>query len=272
MADERCSHDGSKSSKRRRGRRKSKAAIDVGIDRTARSASLSSDHVKLATNAPLPVQLAATLIDMIKPFISALDTVVMDWQEERSRAEAPWKEKRKLWDQELKAARLWGAVDHRIADSENDFELVVRVSKELEWLLVRDFGAPSDANTGVQEKILAARTANGDPLPPDLIKTMRRLVRVRNSLVHNREVYSIPDRQAFVRAWRYVLSELVLERSRIRTSKMGIIKVLPRQPGDDFVRTGVSLHGMPSGDAVSLTVVSTKARIRGSREADEEGI
>ena len=92
-----------------------------------------------------------------------------------------------------------------IANCKNDFELVIRATKELEWLLETHFGAPSGKNVGLHDKITAARDpTNHRPLPEGVIRRMRKLVTIRNALVHDREVNAIPDRADFVKGWREV--------------------------------------------------------------------
>ena len=95
-----------------------------------------------------------------------------------------------------------------IADCKNDFELVVRATKELEHLLETHFEAPSGKNVGLHDKISAARTPSGGSLSQNTVKRMRYLVTIRNSLVHDREVNAIPNRPDFVRGWKEVEAEL----------------------------------------------------------------
>ena len=92
-----------------------------------------------------------------------------------------------------------------ITDCKNDFELVIRATKELDYLLETHFGAPSGKNVGLHDKIAAARgPRDGKPLPDIVTRRMRKLVTIRNSLVHDREVNAIPDRADFVRGWKEV--------------------------------------------------------------------
>ena len=95
-----------------------------------------------------------------------------------------------------------------ISDVKNDFELVVRATKELEWLLETHFGAPSGKQVGLHDKISAARLPNGRSLSEKTVRRMRYLVTIRNSLVHDRDVNAIPDRSNFVKGWREVEAEL----------------------------------------------------------------
>ena len=96
-----------------------------------------------------------------------------------------------------------------IASCKNDFELVIRATKELEWLLETHFGAPDGKNVGLHDKISAARDPrNQKPLPEKIIRRMRKLVTIRNALVHDRNVNAIPDRPDFVAGWQEVEAAL----------------------------------------------------------------
>ena len=95
-----------------------------------------------------------------------------------------------------------------IASCKNDFELVIRATKELEWLLETHFGAPSGKNSGLHDKISAARDARGRPLPESITKKMRYLVTIRNQLVHDRDFNAIPDRASFAASFDTVEKEL----------------------------------------------------------------
>ena len=95
-----------------------------------------------------------------------------------------------------------------ISTVKNDFELVVRATKELEWLLETKFGAPRDKTVGIHEKISVARTPTREPLPDNVKKRMRYLVTIRNQLVHERDVNAIPDKAAFAQGYQEVEREL----------------------------------------------------------------
>ena len=56
----------------------------------------------------------------------------------------------------------------------NDFELVIRATKDLEYLLETEFGAPSTKQTGLHDKISHAQASAG--LTPDTVRRMRYLV------------------------------------------------------------------------------------------------
>jgi hypothetical protein len=161
-----------------------------------------------------------------------------NWRQEEY---GPWKEQRLRSRQEMKqhAPGLFesmGLLDSdEIEDCDNEYELVVRAAKELEWLLEHDFGARS-SRAGLVGKAKAARTANDEPLPPQLISNIKRIADFRNAFIHRRNVDAIPDLQAFLGDWREVLAELSLERARVKACKT--MKVFPRRPGDTHVRCG----------------------------------
>jgi hypothetical protein len=97
---------------------------------------------------------------------------------------------------------------HSISRYSNDFELVVRATKEMEYLLETHFGAPSDKKSGLHDKISHARDKDGKPLPEKVVRQMRRLVTIRNSLVHDRDFNAIPERAKFVKDFDEVEAEL----------------------------------------------------------------
>ena len=105
-----------------------------------------------------------------------------------------------------------GAGQSSIARYTNDFELVIRATKELEYLLETHFLPPlstsQDKTIGLHDKISMARLPDGQPLPPAVVKKMRYLVTLRNKLVH--DCNAIPDRPAFVR--QFVEVETMLKK------------------------------------------------------------
>lgn len=93
-----------------------------------------------------------------------------------------------------------------INTTKNDFELVIRASKELENLLKTEFGAEErDASgrpNGLHALIdSACIPGTREPLPDRLKRTMRLLGAVRNKLVHNYTYNEIEGRQSFVEAF-----------------------------------------------------------------------
>ena len=71
------------------------------------------------------------------------------------------------------------------------------------------FGAPSAKTVGIHDKISAARDPSDNrPLPEKITRKMRKLVTIRNALVHDRDVNAIADRPAFVQDWNEVEAAL----------------------------------------------------------------
>eukprot|EP00571_Detonula_confervacea_P004219 CAMPEP_0172315392 /NCGR_PEP_ID=MMETSP1058-20130122/25049_1 /TAXON_ID=83371 /ORGANISM="Detonula confervacea, Strain CCMP 353" /LENGTH=118 /DNA_ID=CAMNT_0013029463 /DNA_START=151 /DNA_END=507 /DNA_ORIENTATION=- len=88
----------------------------------------------------------------------------------------------------------------------NDFELVIRSTKDLEHLLETGFGAPSGKNIGLHDKITAAQNSHG--LSQDTVKKLRYLVTIRNKLVHDHDFNALPDRVHFAKSYDSVEKEL----------------------------------------------------------------
>mmetsp|Transcript_19890 Transcript_19890/g.43515 ORF Transcript_19890/g.43515 Transcript_19890/m.43515 type:complete len:108 (-) Transcript_19890:155-478(-) len=84
--------------------------------------------------------------------------------------------------------------------SNNDFELVIRAAKELEWLLETEFGA---RGKGLHEKISSVPS-----LPPTLVKEMRYLATIRNKLIHEKDFNQIPDRARYIEKFEASAKEL----------------------------------------------------------------
>jgi hypothetical protein len=89
----------------------------------------------------------------------------------------------------------------------NDFELVVRMTKELEYILETHFGAPNRSHVGLAAKINQARTPDGAKLSESVKERMLEIVKTRNDLVHVRSFNKIPDRGIFLAAWSEVQEE-----------------------------------------------------------------
>ena len=119
-----------------------------------------------------------------------------------------------------KHQRAMGQTSSSIVDCTNDFELVIRSSKELEFILEQHFGAPSGKQSGgLHEKISCARLSDGSPLPQSLANKMRFLATIRNKLVHDREFNSIPDNTRFRESFNEAIAELnALAPSRVARS------------------------------------------------------
>ena len=88
----------------------------------------------------------------------------------------------------------------------NDFELVIRATKDLEYLLETHFNAPNGKNVGLHEKISAAQASHN--LSPDTVKKLRYLVTIRNKPVHDHDFNALPDRVHFAESYDSVEREL----------------------------------------------------------------
>jgi hypothetical protein len=87
------------------------------------------------------------------------------------------------------------------AYSTNDYELVIKASKELEYFLEAEFHA---TGKGLHEKITSAQSE----LSSDIIKKMRYLATIRNKLIHERGFDAIPDRNKFIASFEASKVEL----------------------------------------------------------------
>ena len=77
-----------------------------------------------------------------------------------------------------------GITSSRTIDKyKNDFELVIRASKELEFLLETEFNAKTNENQGLHDKISNA-THMGRPLNPTLIKQVGYLTTILRKLFY----------------------------------------------------------------------------------------
>ena len=90
----------------------------------------------------------------------------------------------------------------------NDFELVIRATKDLEHLLETGFGAPSGKNVGLHDKITAAQTSHG--LSPGTVKHCDIWSRFN----------ALPDRAHFARSYDGVEREL---KEKLRGESSGCI-------------------------------------------------
>ena len=141
-----------------------------------------------------------------------------------------------------------------ISRTKNDFELVIRATKELEWILETQFGAPNGKTVGLHDKISAARIPGSEqPLPEAVTRKMRKLVTIRNSLVHDREVNAIADRQGFVKDWQEVRQRTVRRPWLARSGPCGPSS---RRPHAHL--------GLPSGPDKRAFVPGTRKRLRRS--------
>ena len=100
-------------------------------------------------------------------------------------------------------------VVQQLAYSNNIYEMVIKVSSELETFLETEFGA---VGRGLHEKITSVESQ----LTPALVKRMRYLATIRNKLIHQKNSTDIPDRNSFIRAFEASKTELktIVDRKR----------------------------------------------------------
>jgi len=92
---------------------------------------------------------------------------------------------------------------HYLKYSSNDYELVIRATKDIEHLLESNFGA---LGTGLHEKITHTQSLVG--LSVDSVDKLRYLVNVRNQLVHKYDFNELTDREQFISSFHSVEKEL----------------------------------------------------------------
>ncbi|KAJ2987474.1 hypothetical protein HDV02_006116 [Globomyces sp. JEL0801] len=93
----------------------------------------------------------------------------------------------------------------------NDYELVITISKELEYILETEFQA---TGKGLHEKISSVESK----LTNTLVKQMRYLATIRNKLIHQRDFHHIPDRNQFIANFESAMGELKLLISKDQAS------------------------------------------------------
>jgi hypothetical protein len=101
-----------------------------------------------------------------------------------------------------------------LRSTSNDYELVIRASKELEYVLEHDFGG---VGKGLHEKI---STSKG--LSPKLVQDMRYIATIRNKLIHERGFDAIPARTAFLDRFETSARELERRIQERRIQKGGV--------------------------------------------------
>jgi hypothetical protein len=84
----------------------------------------------------------------------------------------------------------------------NDYELVIRSAKELEFILDSSFAATGKS---IHEKL---NSLPDGTLPAPLVKHMRYLATIRNKLVHERGFDTVPDRIKFIADFEASVVEL----------------------------------------------------------------
>jgi hypothetical protein len=94
--------------------------------------------------------------------------------------------------------------------SSNDYQLAIEASKELEYLLEKEFGAHGQ---GLHERVTSVENA----LPFPTVRNIRYVATLRNQLIHNREMRALPEREKFISKFDSALAELniLIEKKRL---------------------------------------------------------
>ncbi|EEY69923.1 uncharacterized protein PITG_06453 [Phytophthora infestans T30-4] len=85
--------------------------------------------------------------------------------------------------------------------SNNDYQLAIEASKELEYLLEKEFNAHGQ---GLHEKVSSVESA----IPIPTVRSIRFVATLRNRLIHDREMRALPDRQKFISRFNDAMVEL----------------------------------------------------------------
>ncbi|CEG42643.1 uncharacterized protein PHALS_12901 [Plasmopara halstedii] len=96
--------------------------------------------------------------------------------------------------------------------SDNDYQLAIEASKELEYILESEFQAYGQ---GLHEKVSSIERA----IPVPTIRSIRYVATLRNRLIHDREMKALPDRQAFIKNFDNAMAELniLIDKKRLDT-------------------------------------------------------
>ncbi|GMF12935.1 unnamed protein product [Phytophthora lilii] len=98
----------------------------------------------------------------------------------------------------------------KFAYSDNDYQLAIEASKELEYLLEQEFGAHGQ---GLHEKVSSVESA----VPVPTVRSIRYVATLRNRLIHDRDMRALPDRQKFINNFDNAMAELniIIEKKRL---------------------------------------------------------
>ncbi|CAI5741577.1 unnamed protein product [Peronospora destructor] len=92
----------------------------------------------------------------------------------------------------------------------NDYQLAIETSKELEYVLEKEFNAHGQ---GLHEKVSSVERT----IPFPTVRSIRYVATLRNKLIHDRETRALPDRQQFINKFEDAMVELniIVEKKRM---------------------------------------------------------
>ncbi|CAH0518493.1 unnamed protein product [Peronospora belbahrii] len=98
----------------------------------------------------------------------------------------------------------------------NDYQLAIETSKELEYLLEKEFHARGQ---GLHEKVSSVEGA----IPNVTVRSIRYVATLRNKLIHDRETRALPDRQQFIKKFNDAMGELniIIDKKRMDARSQG---------------------------------------------------
>ncbi|KAG7389721.1 hypothetical protein PHYBOEH_007378 [Phytophthora boehmeriae] len=99
--------------------------------------------------------------------------------------------------------------------SSNDYQLAIETSKELEYLLEKEFNA---VGGGLHEKVSSIE----ESLPVPTVRSIRYVATLRNQLIHNRDMRALPDRQKFIQKFDDSMTELNILIDKKRLDARGV--------------------------------------------------
>lgn len=111
-----------------------------------------------------------------------------------------------------------GGGKYGVTYAENDYQLAIELSKELESRLERELGAEGK---GLHEKVSSVEAA----LPVVTVRALRYVASVRNALIHDRDVRALPDRKRFIARFEAASDELQVLQDKKAMDARGALPV-----------------------------------------------
>ncbi|OWZ08164.1 hypothetical protein PHMEG_00019340 [Phytophthora megakarya] len=105
---------------------------------------------------------------------------------------------------------MGNAPSKKFVYSNNDYQVAIETSKELEYLLETEFSAHGQ---GLHEKVSSVESA----IPVPTVRSIRYVATLRNRLIHDRDMRALPDRLMFIKKFDDAMVELniLIEKKRL---------------------------------------------------------